>query len=564
MPPLGRFIDVGGARIQYLERGAGPPLLLIHGLAGHARLFTHSLVDRLVDEFRVIVMERPGSGYSTRAKGAPAGPRADAAVVARFIRALELDRPLLLGHSLGGAVALATAVEHPEVVGGLALIAPLTHPMDEVPEVFRPLDISSPTLRRLVASTVATPASMLRSERTLEELFAPEPVPHDFAIAGGGLLALRPQQVISASTDLVAAPGDMPWLLERYGTIDVPVGILYGTGDRILDPGLHGEGMRSRLPRLQLELIDGGHMLPLTQPGRVADLVRKVALASASAVALLGCGDGAGSPPSSVDEMQRVISADGTPVAYWRSGQGPPLLLVHGATADHSTTWRFVRPLLERHFTVLAMDRRGRGASGDAEPYELRREAEDVAAVVDAIGGPVHVLGHSYGGLSAIEAALLTTNIDRLVLYEGVPLRGSDAYDPGIIDRLEEMLAAGDVEGMLIAFYRDVVMMAPEDIELLRGQDEAWQVRLRNAATLPRELRWESGYVFAPDRFRGMRSPTLFLVGGDSPSREFANAEGVADALPNAEVVVLPGQEHTAMYSAPDELVAALLRFLAD
>ena len=282
VPPIGQFVEAGGATIHYVERGRGPTLLLIHGLAGHARLFTHSLVERLADDFRVVVIERPGSGYSTRARGAAAGPRADAAVVAAFIEALDLGRPLLVGHSLGGAVSLATALEHPQVVGGLALIAPLTHPMDEVPEVFRPLDIPSSIVRRLVAWTLATPLSMRRSERTLEVLFGPEPVPHDFAVAGGGLLALRPQQIISASTDLVAAPKDMPWLHERYATIGVPVGILYGTGDRILDHRLHGEGMRERIPRLQLELIEGGHMLPLTQPDRVAAFVRESAVAVGS------------------------------------------------------------------------------------------------------------------------------------------------------------------------------------------------------------------------------------------------------------------------------------------
>lgn len=277
LPPEGRFVDVDGARVHYLERGAGPVLLLIHGLAGHARHFTHSLVDRLAGDFRVVVMERPGSGYSLRRRGAAAGPSADAATVAGFIHALGLGRPLLLGHSLGGAVALATAIEHPDVVAGLALVAPATHPIDQPPEVFKPLNIRSSLLRTLIAWTVATPVTMRRSERALATIFAPEPVPGDFAVAGGGLLSLRPQQFVSASTDLVAALEDAHGLHVRYEAIDVPVGILYGTGDHVLDPGLHGERMRGRVPGLRIELIEGGHMLPLTQPDRVAALVRQVA-----------------------------------------------------------------------------------------------------------------------------------------------------------------------------------------------------------------------------------------------------------------------------------------------
>lgn len=186
--------------------------------------------------------------------------------------------------------------------------------------------------------------------------------------------------------------------------------------------------------------------------------------------------------------MDTVISRDGTPIAYWRSGSGPPLLLVHGATSDHTTTWRLVLSDFERHFTVYAMDRRGRGGSGDAPEYELQREAEDVAAVVDNIGGPVNVLGHSYGGLCAIEAALLTTNLHRLILYESVPLHGTDIYRPGFIEKLEKKLEVGDIEGMLVTMYRELVEMPPEEIELLRSQRDAWAVRLANTPGLPREM----------------------------------------------------------------------------
>lgn len=260
--------------------------------------------------------------------------------------------------------------------------------------------------------------------------------------------------------------------------------------------------------------------------------------------------------------MDTVTSRDGTRIAFWRSGEGPPLLLVHGATADHTTTWRFVLPAFQQHFTVYAMDRRGRGGSGDAPTYALQREAEDVAAVVDRVGEPVSVLGHSYGGLAAIEAALLTPNLHRLVLYESVPLRGADGYQPGIIEQLEALRDAGDVEGVLVAMYRDLVAMPAEEIALLRAQRAAWDTRLRNVPSLPRELRGEAGYVFVPERFAVMRTPTLLLVGGESPQREWDNARGVAAALPDARVVALPGQQHAAMYTAPELFVREVLRFL--
>jgi pimeloyl-ACP methyl ester carboxylesterase len=266
--------------------------------------------------------------------------------------------------------------------------------------------------------------------------------------------------------------------------------------------------------------------------------------------------------PAPEERMLTVTSPDGTRIAFWRSGAGPALLLVHGATADHTTTWRLVRPELEKRFTVYAMDRRGRGGSGDASRYDLQREAEDVAAVVDAIGGPVDVLGHSFGALCALEAARRTRNVRRLVLYEGVPLRGAESYPAAAVERLEELAAAGDLEGTLVALYRDVAGMTAEEVSLLRSQTVAWSARLRNARVAPRELRAERDYVFDAARYRGMRAPALLLVGGASPARDRASAEGVAAALPAGRVAVLPGQQHIAHYTAPDLFVQAVQSFL--
>ena len=120
--------------------------------------------------------------------------------------------------------------------------------------------------------------------------------------------------------------------------------------------------------------------------------------------------------------MTRVVSGDGTEIADWTSGEGPPLVLVHGAAADH-TRWRPLLSYLESYATVHAIDRRGRGASGDGSDYDVAREFEDVAAVVDAVaqasGSAVDLYGHSFGGFCAFGGALLTANLGRLVLYEG-------------------------------------------------------------------------------------------------------------------------------------------------
>lgn len=277
LPPLGSFVEIGGARIHYLERGAGPTLLLVHGLGASMRTFTHSLLDRLSGEFRVVVMERPGSGESTRAPRACARVRSQAETVSDFISAMGLERPLLVGHSLGGAVALAVALGHPEQVSGLALVAPVANAQETVPPMFRMLTISSRALRGLTAWTVAVPASILRRAQVLDALFGPDAVPADYATAGGGLLGLRPKSFRAASEDLVALEGELPAMVERYGELRLPVGILYGTGDRVLDHRLHGVEVAAKIEGAELELTEGGHMLPLTAPDVVAEFVRRVA-----------------------------------------------------------------------------------------------------------------------------------------------------------------------------------------------------------------------------------------------------------------------------------------------
>lgn len=284
LPPRGNFIDVDGARIHYLDEGSGPPLLLIHGLAGQMHNFTHSLLGKLKDDFRVVILDRPGNGYSTRPTDASAAIGAQARIIGRFCQALGLKRPLIVGHSLGGAIALALALNHPEQIAGLALLAPLTQPPKRVPPPFDGLAIASPLLRRLIAWTLATPLSIANRERALARLFGPQPVARDFAVKGGGLLNLRPCSFVGASTDLMAAHSDLGEMPARYNELTMPVGILYGTDDRILDPALHGKGLAASVTGADLELIDGGgHMILITAADHAAAFIARMARRAAAA-----------------------------------------------------------------------------------------------------------------------------------------------------------------------------------------------------------------------------------------------------------------------------------------
>jgi pimeloyl-ACP methyl ester carboxylesterase len=286
LPPAGRFIEVPGARLHVVEAGAlrdgRTPILMLHGLAGQLHHFRYSLVDALAEETRVVAVDRPGSGYSTREPGRATALEDQADAIAALMERLGFERALLVGHSLGGALSLAVALRHPTRVAGLALLAPLTTMPGGSPEVFRSLQVP-PALRSLIARTVAIPAFVSRREALMRLVFGPEDAPGDYARRGGGLLSLRPQQFQSAAEDYAAVPRSLMALEARYDELvratpaPLPIAVLYGREDRVLDYRPQGEGFIARVPHARLELVTGGHMLPVTQPARCAELIRRVA-----------------------------------------------------------------------------------------------------------------------------------------------------------------------------------------------------------------------------------------------------------------------------------------------
>jgi pimeloyl-ACP methyl ester carboxylesterase len=259
--------------------------------------------------------------------------------------------------------------------------------------------------------------------------------------------------------------------------------------------------------------------------------------------------------------QQSATSKDGTPIAYWQSGEGPPLVLVHGTAADHGR-WAPVLPAFEQRFTVCAVDRRGRGGSGDSDDYAIEREYEDVAAVVDSLGEPANLLGHSYGALCALEAALLSRNVRKLVLYDpGIEVAGEEIYPPEVIERLEALLEAGDRDGVVATTMREVAGLPPETVEYMRSQP-VWQARVSAAHTIPRELRAVKAYRLDPERFRDLGVPTLMLSGGESPAALRKAGEVVEETLPDSRIVVMAGQGHAAMDTGTDLFTTEVLRFV--
>jgi pimeloyl-ACP methyl ester carboxylesterase len=262
--------------------------------------------------------------------------------------------------------------------------------------------------------------------------------------------------------------------------------------------------------------------------------------------------------------LHRTVSDDGTEIGYWTSGKGPPLVLVHGGLGDH-TRWDALRPHLEPYVTVHAMDRRGRGASGDSADYTIEREYEDVAAVADAVaqgsGSAVDVYCSSYGGLCAFGAVPLTTAIDRLALYEGWPPVDPEMLAPpaGFVERMKDLLAGDQREVALETAYRELVMLTEEEIDGVRAQP-SWPARVAAVHTIVREEETFSASMFDPEQATEVTVPTLLLVGSESPW--LPQVDTVAAALPDARVAVLEGHGHIADLLAPEAVAEPLLDFL--
>ena len=274
IPKFGKITRLEDAEIHWYDSGQGRPIIMLHGLGGNLRNFTCALTERLDDDFRVIAIDRAGSGWSRRSKPVIATLQEQARILSEFIEQERIEKPLIVGHSLGGAIALAFALEHRKQISGLALICPATQPVDRVPDIFRFLNITSPALRFFVAYTFSSFIGILTRKNTFQIAFAPEPISDNFSIEGGGDLALSSRAFIKTSEDLIFALSSAPLLAGREKELDVPTAILFGEQDKILDVKLHGQKF-AKLSGAKLKILTGkGHMLPLTQPDECSNLIR--------------------------------------------------------------------------------------------------------------------------------------------------------------------------------------------------------------------------------------------------------------------------------------------------
>lgn len=260
-----------------------------------------------------------------------------------------------------------------------------------------------------------------------------------------------------------------------------------------------------------------------------------------------------------------VTSADGTRIAVFGGGEGPrrPLLLIHGTAADHRT-WRVVAPELATERSVWAMDRRGRGASGDGADYAVERELEDIEAVAETLG-PISVVGHSLGGRLALAASPRATAIRSVVAYESTPLPGDAPDGPAserLLHALEADLARGDLDTLLARFMTEAVGMPPAELAAFRA-NPIWPARASTAVTIVREL---DAAAHDPavgfEALTAVSVPVLQLVGGDSIPAFRDGAAALDARLAHGRLEVIDGARHAAHHSHAGAFLAAVRAFV--
>jgi pimeloyl-ACP methyl ester carboxylesterase len=258
-----------------------------------------------------------------------------------------------------------------------------------------------------------------------------------------------------------------------------------------------------------------------------------------------------------VEHVLEVESADGTRIGCELLGAGPALLVVHGSIADRRR-WAAVRDGLAARFRVHLMDRRGRGLSGGAAgtPYTLEREGEDIRALAGAIGAPVLVLAHSYGGTCSLEAAVDFPEIARMLVYEpAFATSGASVFPHAALAEVSVALERGDRDTAVQLFYRHALRLDEATIDAMRATP-LWQVRLDAADTLAREGQAANEYVLRPERLARISAPVRFLLGTETAPALRSSTRAAHAALPGSELLELPGEAHNAMDTDPEGFVA--------
>jgi pimeloyl-ACP methyl ester carboxylesterase len=276
-PPIGRFIDVDGVRLHYVERGAGEPIVLLHGNESMVQDFECSgLIDLAAREYRVIAFDRPGFGYSERPRSGIWTPGAQAKLLKSAFDKIGVSSAIVLGHSWGASVAVALGLEYPALVRGLVLASGYYYPTPRV-DAFASIATSLPLIGDIMSHTVSPLLSRLAWPRMMAKVFGPQRVPSKFS-GFPREMAFRPSQLRAAAAESTLMIPDAMMSRGRYDQLKMPVAIIAGDQDKLIDTETQSARLHSEISRSTFHRIEGnGHMIQQTAPEEVMAALREVA-----------------------------------------------------------------------------------------------------------------------------------------------------------------------------------------------------------------------------------------------------------------------------------------------
>ncbi|MEP3275713.1 MAG: alpha/beta hydrolase [Stappiaceae bacterium] len=272
-PPLGKFVEVSSGRLHYLDAGEGVPIVLLHGASASLRDFQASILPELAKKHRVIAFDRPGYGYSERIADGWLSPAKQAAIIREALEKIGADRPIIVGHSWAGSVALAYALDYPDEISGAVLLAGAVNSW-ETGVSWSNSAAGIAVVGPVFSSTIVFPAGQALLESAVSNVFSPEQPPAGYLERTGAILAIRPGAFRSSAEDVRNLSAFLELQERRYDKIEVPLLLVTGEKDTIVPAWNHADRLAKRLPDAKLVELEGaGHALHHSRRDMVIHLI---------------------------------------------------------------------------------------------------------------------------------------------------------------------------------------------------------------------------------------------------------------------------------------------------
>ena len=277
-PPLGEIVDINGKSIHALVMGEGPDLVLIHGVSGNMRDFTLSIAPELAKSYRVFLFDRPGLGHTASFDRSGESLKEQALLLREAALAMGAKRPIVLGQSYGGAVALAWAIHAPKDVSALVLVAAASHPWETPLPLYYKVT-SHPLFGFISARLISAFATERQIQKTLGEVFDPLPIPDGYREGFGVELILRPNSIVANAKQRANIKAEILSQYQSYKTLTLPIEVVHSVDDVTVPFDIHAKRLQQDIARLNLTALErAGHMPHHTAPTQVIEAVHRVAL----------------------------------------------------------------------------------------------------------------------------------------------------------------------------------------------------------------------------------------------------------------------------------------------